>query len=97
MKEKRHYMVQLTYQKVYSELEPIRLNIDFEVLGQNKDSNGATWYALDKEVAAPGKSIRGEVAWVVAELSRSSTDHRLPTVFCRVSRIPDVMTAHNRE
>jgi hypothetical protein len=39
---------------------------EFEVLGQNT-ADDATWYALDKEEAAPGKSINGDVVWVVAE------------------------------
>jgi hypothetical protein len=47
---------------------------DFEVLGQNTDGDDAIWYALDKEEAAPSKSINGDVVWVVATEVDSSGD-----------------------
>lgn len=52
----------------------LEANTEFEALGQNTDDNGDVWYALDKEIAAPGKSIRGDLAWVLATEVDSTGD-----------------------
>ncbi|GAB5489812.1 MAG: hypothetical protein Phog2KO_00270 [Phototrophicaceae bacterium] len=43
----------------------LEVDTDYEVLGQNEDSEGVIWFQLDKDEAAPGRSINE--AWVSSD------------------------------
>lgn len=60
----RTVRVRVGYGENRTSITMLKADTDFEVLGQNTDDNDAVWYALDKEQAATGKSIQGDVAWV---------------------------------
>lgn len=66
--------VRVGYGEDRTSVTHLAVDTEFEALGQNSDIGGNVWYALDKELAAPGKSIRGDVGWVLASEVHSTGD-----------------------
>lgn len=62
----RTVLVRIGYGENRTSVTTLAVDTEFEALGQNTDDSNNLWFALDKEIAAPGKSIRGDVAWVAA-------------------------------
>lgn len=60
----RTVLVRIGYGENRTSVTTLAVDTEFEALGQNTDDSDNLWFALDKEIAAPGKSIRGDVAWV---------------------------------
>ena len=77
----RTVRVRVGYGENRTSVTMLASNVDFEVKGQNADDNDLVWYALDKEEAAPGKSITGDVAWVAGnEVDAEGDCNAVPTI-----------------